>query len=212
VKHSAVDDDLVTMVYHELRAPLGLMASAARSASCDSEDQWVRSQCDVIGRTADRMLRVIAGVIEASRDTGDETDSIYLPLEIVQRIVGDLQSIGIKIESDIPAAATTSVARGSASRFEALVNSLLMSTLDHGLPGAPIGVRFDCRDGEFALQVENQKGKAPRHRGLGLGSQVCQKLASQLGLRLLSGETGNGTYLVTLCTSDYAPVPGSVLD
>lgn len=204
MNHSAVDDDLVTMVYHELRAPLGLMASAARSASCDSEDQWVRSQCDVIGRTAERMLRIVSGIIEASRDTMGESDSVYLPLEIVQRIVGDLQSIGVKVEFDIAGDTPTIVAGGSASRFEALVNSLLMNTLDHGQPGAPVTVRFCSDDARFTLQVENEVSDRKSHRGLGIGTTVCQRLSGQLGLQLRTGNFGESRFVATL-SNDCTP-------
>lgn len=175
-------DELVTMVYHELRAPLGLMASAARSASEDCDDEWVRAQCDVIGRTAERMLRVVAGVIESARPDGSDIEARYAPLDIATRLLGDLEGVGIQVERDFDLGLRDTIAPGSQSKFETLLHSLLMSTIDHGRPGYPVTVRFSFDGEHFQLEVENFKRNVKVHRGLGLGARCCALLADQLGL------------------------------
>ena len=191
---SATQDELVTMVYHELRAPLGLMASAARSASDDCQDEWVRAQCEVIGRTAERMLRVVAGVIESARPIGIDPDASYAPLDVLARLLGDLEAVGIQVERDYDLGDDSVLARGSLAKFETLLHSLLMSTIDHGRPGYPVTVRFSLVAGRVLLEVENYKRNVKVHRGLGLGARCCALLAEQLGLEFLAEDVDSDRY------------------
>lgn len=191
---STTQDDLVTMVYHELRAPLGLMASAARSASDDCQDEWVRAQCEVIGRTAERMLRVVAGVIESARPVGIDAASHYAPLEIIIRLLGDLEAVGVQVDREYDLDHGSRLANGSQAKFETLVHSLLMSTIDHGRPGYAVTVRFSVVADRFQLEVENYKRNVRVHRGLGLGARCCALLAEQLGFEFLTEDVDADRY------------------
>ena len=89
--------DPVTLAYHELRAPLGLVATAARSAAADCEDESLRKRCEMIVRAAERMLRTaqsVMSLVEGSQPA--ESQRITLS-EVVERLADDARALGFPV-------------------------------------------------------------------------------------------------------------------
>ena len=72
--------DPLTLMYHELRAPLGLVATAARSMAAKTQTTTTSvSRCEMIVRAAERMLRTPPRwfAISHARPAGPDSESFY---------------------------------------------------------------------------------------------------------------------------------------
>jgi signal transduction histidine kinase len=181
--------DPFTLAYHELRSPLGLLATAARSMVEDSTEQAIRDRCAVIVRTVERMLRTTEQVFGVARTAGDETPTRFLPSVVLAGLIRDMD-LAASVELHIEPDAGQSAVFGSRGAFEALAQSLLNNAVDHGEPGAPITVELTREDGELTLSVKNRVTAVRRHNGLGVGLYLCRRLADQLGGDLSAGLEG----------------------
>ncbi|MGH2610983.1 MAG: sensor histidine kinase, partial [Tepidiformaceae bacterium] len=125
--------DPVALVVHELRSPLGYMATAAHLLAEESAEADVRTRCDVIERTARRMLRVTESVLEAAGVLASNVrPQRYSPAEVAAQVVDDARGLGIDIELAVQHPAASGVAWGVSAQLETLLQSLLNNALDHG--------------------------------------------------------------------------------
>lgn len=173
--------DPMALVYHELRAPLGLVATAARAAAEDAPDAELRSRCEVIVRTAERMLRTAEAVTRAA--SGIEEDSsgaAFLPAAVVGDLVTTLRGLGVPLELSLPVDCLPPV-MGSAARFEALVHSMVTNAIDHGKPGVPVSLSVMPGSGGVVVEVRNAVADRDTHCGAGLGAIIVNALARGLG-------------------------------
>ena len=182
--------DPITMVYHELRGPLGLMATAARSAADECTDEALRARCEVIVRAAERMLRTAGHVIDLAHKSESACSELYDPAETIRATVSDLSEMSVPlILTSLPSEAPC-LAEGNVALLEALVQSLITNASDHSEPGTSIHVVLSERSGKLRVEVVNQRSSVRRHRGLGLGLYICQNLAGQLGASLTCDPCG----------------------
>lgn len=188
--------EIATLVYHELRAPLGLVVTAARAASGEDDPEELRRQCAIIQRTAERMLRTAAAVIESARATRSPEPAWFLPQAQLDSAVQDAAVSGMPVSLACDAGAANLEAYGSPAQFEALFHSLLANAMDHGDPAAGIAVATGIEDGRFIFAVRNAVAAHPRHRGLGVGTALCQQLAAALGGELCA-EQRDGDFIAT---------------
>lgn len=186
MKHVALDP--VALVYHELRAPLGLVATAAYSAIEEADNRAVRDRCEAIARSAERMLRTATQVLAAA--AAADTPSVrapFVPAEVVKGLAADLRALHVPVEARTTPAAEGTAVVGARERFEALIQSLLMNAVDHSDPGAPIAVAVEANDDAVTVTVENPLPTRRRHHGLSLGSYICARLAEALGAQFRAG-------------------------
>lgn len=188
--------DPATLAYHELRAPLGLMLTAAQSAAQECDDATVRSRCEVIVRTADRMLRVAQELFRLSGLRASEPE-LYLPGRVVAQVVNDLSELGLPVAVVRDEVGTAVRATGSLVTFEALVSSLITNANDHARPGTTIEVSLTSENGYLRADIENQAEAADRHRGLGAGRFIEAQLAAELGAGMFSRDD-SGRYTATI--------------
>lgn len=182
--------DPITIVYHELRAPLGLMATAARSAAEDCTDAALRARCEVIVRTAERMLRIAGHVMDIAQQTESQCSDRFDPAQIVRGTVADLNQMNVPVSLTELSASGECLCEGNAAQLEALVQSLLTNASDHAEPGTSIDVVMCERFGRLRVEFVNQRASRSCHRGLGLGMYICQNLAGRLGADLLCEPRG----------------------
>lgn len=169
------------MVYHELRSPLALMATAARSAAAESSDEYVRSRCESIVRAAERMLRTAAHIIDVAGASREVEQADFEPARVVADVVSDYRAMGTAIVLEI--ADHGGRAHGVEQHLEALLCSLLGNASDHGDASVPLHVIVQTAESRMRITVRNAIG-ASNHRGLGLGLYLGQQLASGLGATL----------------------------
>jgi signal transduction histidine kinase len=175
--------DPAALMYHELRAPLGLVATAARSVAGDVEDDDLRQRCEVIVRAAERMLRTAATVASLDAPPGAEERGTFAPVPVVSELVATLQGLGVPIECLLDAP-TGALAHGSAERFEALVHSTISNAIDHGAAGETITVEVRQAGGGITVEVSNAVARDDRHAGRGLGTIIAAALARGLDANL----------------------------
>jgi signal transduction histidine kinase len=185
-----------TLVYHELRSPLALVATMAQSAAADCEDEVLRSRCLSIVRAAERMLRTAGHLIQAATPEGtDAATGNFDPVRLLHAVAHDYRSLGVPVH--VYACIEGDVALdGVPENFETLICSLIGNATDHGDPTRPIvvGVRRD--QGTLEVTIANSIGNR-RHAGLGLGSYIAEHLAGQLGGELTVSRDGD-SYTRTL--------------
>lgn len=190
--------DPMALVYHELRAPLGLVATAARSMAEDMPDEELRSRCEVIVRAAERMLRTAEAVtsITAGLSGDDDGSESYSPIEILSDLVETLRGLDVPLEfcADTP---TTPAVAGSGARFEALVHSLITNAMDHGDPASPVRLAVGRSPGRVTVEVRNSLSERDTHRGGGLGMIIANALARGLGATL-TARAAEGEYVARI--------------
>jgi signal transduction histidine kinase len=196
--------DPSALVYHELRAPLGLVATAAQSMADEVDDDEVRERCRIIVRAAERMLRTAATVADLGSDSAGT--GVFRPGPLVEDVVQMLRGHGVRIDLYVRGAIDVPVA-GSAERFEALLHSLVSNALDHGEPGSTITVTLGAAPGGVTVDIANDIALRDTHRGSGLGLLIASALARGLGARLDSSEADDR--YVTRITLRPAPPMGS---
>ena len=86
------------MVLHELRGPLGLMATAARSAADDCQDADLRSRCEMIVRAAESMLRTTNQVFQLNRALQAETPERFSPAAVAAEITDTFRALGVLVQ------------------------------------------------------------------------------------------------------------------
>jgi signal transduction histidine kinase len=197
---NALAADPITLAYHELRAPLGLVATAARSLVEDSQDESVRDRCAVIARTAERMLRTSRQVVNVARTADTATVELYDPVQVLDDLCRDLHGFGVPIDVQATAHALGMQVFGPRASFEALVHSLIGNALDHSEPDGAVRAVVDVAADAVLVTISNAAGRR-RHEGLGVGTYLCRRLAEQLGSTVtteLDGETYRATVRLPL--------------
>ena len=192
-----VTADPTTLVLHELRAPLGLVATAARAAADDCTDDDIRKRCEMIVRAAERMLRTTHEVFQLNHAFRADHCEPYRPVEVAQDIVSTLRGLNVNVRLTASADAQAVESVGVRARFEALLHSLITNAIDHSDPAGEVIVVFARERGTAAVTVFNGVGASKRHLGLGLGAGLASQLADQLGATL-SRHCDGRTYRATV--------------
>lgn len=179
--------DPLTLAYHELRSPLGLVATMARSVAEESEDGALRQQCQTILRTVERMLRTTGQVLDMAREGEPGEAEWFTPFETIRDLIDDLSRFDVRITVFAAPGADRARAFAAAGLFETLVQSLLTNAVDHSDPGADIRVELETTEFGLTLSIVNPVASSQRHRGIGAGLYLCERIAKQLGGTLRAG-------------------------
>ena len=172
------------MVLHELRAPLGLMVSAARAAAEECGDGTAaRRHVEVIERTALRLLASAQQVLYAAIAERQPEGEPFEPFTVARDWLADSMSLGQRVQASVDGEARWLAGRGNAGQFVALLQSMLSNALDHGSRAEPIEVHLEAMDTHVSVALTNSIGER-RHKGLGVGSNVCERLADSLGAKV----------------------------
>lgn len=175
--------DPVTLAYHELRGPLALMVTIARSAADDCADDILRSRCLSIVRTAERMLRTAGEVMVVAETASRDETQQFAPADVAQKVVADYKSMDVMITFESPAVSQLEVS-AAAAQLEALLCSIIGNALDHGSKDHPVEVSVTESHRAVMIQVRNRMDRTRNHRGLGLGSYIGDRLARSLNAAL----------------------------
>ena len=91
--------DPLTVAYHELRSPLGLIVMQARAAAAEATEPGVRARCESIVRAAERMLRTAAEIFAAEQAAGSTVERTFAPVEVASGLITDLQGLSFGVMS-----------------------------------------------------------------------------------------------------------------
>ena len=181
--------DPLALAYHELRAPLGLVVTAARSAADEAPDEHTRQRCEIIVRAAERMLRTATRVLDLEH--ASDAPTAFAPAEVLDDVVVTLRGLDVAVSLHASAASRAARVDGPRETFESLVQSLLSNALDHGLPGSCIGVEMRATPDAVTVDVLNQIDPFDHHVGRGLGSHLTDDLAAELGAAVTTASAGD---------------------
>lgn len=175
--------DPVTLAYHELRSPLALMATMARSAAEDCSDEELRSRCLSMVQTAERMLRTASHVMLMADAAKSDEPCRFAPAEVVRKVVSDYRGMRVAVTLDVSPTVASDVF-GAPGQLEALLCSVMGNALDHGNPNVPLRISVSEGSNSVRIQVRNAMGRSRTHKGLGLGSYIGDRLARALNASL----------------------------
>ncbi len=192
---NALTLDPVTLAYHELRSPLGLVATAMRAMAEDSVDEALRHQVELVMRTVERMLRTTERVFVMARGGVAEEAQWYIPAEVAAVAGAELAAAGLPIE--VIDGGERARHFGSRGICETLVHSLLSNACDHHDPHTPVRLVLTADGSIPVITVTNRIGTRGRHNGLGVGSYLAQRLAEQAGASVTSDQDG-ASFRVTI--------------
>ncbi len=199
----------VALVVHELRRPLGYLATAAQLMGEEAAEDDIRSRCERMERTARRMLRMTETVLDATAViASQETARGYSPGEVAAQLADDARGLGLPLRLEIEPGAGGAVAFGRRGQFETLLQSLLNNAVDHGSAGSDVVLRVSAGSQEVCIDIENEVGAPNGHRGLGLGLLLCRRLADLCGAQL-EAATGAGWYRATIRLALSDPDPAT---
>lgn len=198
----------MTLVYHELRGPLGLMATAARSAAEDCTDDALRARCEVIVRAAERMLRTAGHLLELAHEAQSESEQLFDPAACVRATISHFRDLAVPVLIVDDRADSHCLTSGIPAQLEALIQSLINNALDHAEPGTPIRVGIEHPAGELRIEISNRRSIVRRHRGLGLGLYICENLSARLGASIDCVPAGHD--FVTVVTLPLVAEPVAV--
>ena len=178
------------MAYHELRSPLALMVTMARSAAEDCANDELRSRCLSIVRTAERMLRTAGQVMVVAETSLDDAADRFFPGDVVGKVIDDYRGMGVEIDFENSAAEALEVL-AAPGQLEALLCSIVGNALDHGSSQSPIRISVAETQHTVVIQVRNHVGRPRAHRGLGLGSYIGDQLARAINASLELSRSDN---------------------
>lgn len=202
-------DEFVTMVHHEVRAPLtavrgaiGLLNGGVAGELSDSARELV----DIAMRNSERMERLVGDILASRKLDSGRMDFQLLevaPMRLVEQAVeatsayGEQFDVGIVVEGDVGDARI----RVDPDRFIQVLNNVLSNAVRYSPSGEVVTVTVGCVDGlvrvavadrgpgiadDFKDRVFEKFARADdgswRHRsGTGLGMSISKAIMDELG-------------------------------
>ncbi|MCK9520951.1 MAG: hypothetical protein M0R74_18295 [Dehalococcoidia bacterium] len=198
--HEQVALPSLALALHELRGPLGFVASAARLMAGDAESQLLRDQCTRIERAATRMMVTARTVLSAAAEAPADTSECDLATSL-SAVVEDMRWMGFSVELSLPPGPLPVCS--AAEEFESLIASFLLNAGDHGDLAHPVKVTVHRGENALHVTIRNRCCAVPRHRGHGLGSLVVARLAARIGATVSAFER-DGWFTATVALPSAA--------
>jgi len=144
---------------------------------------------------AERMLRTAGHLMVVAEGSKATTLSTFDAREVVSSVVASYQEMGVMIDAKIEGCESF-LLDASPVQFEALLCSLLGNATDHGEDGN-VTLRAYLTESRCEIRIENEICRATKHRGLGLGTYIGNKLASEMSASIFTDRTED-TFVVTV--------------
>lgn len=209
-------DEFLAMVGHELRNPLGALASAARILDLKkpSSDQTMRARA-VIDRQIDQLSHLVDDLLDASRLTSAKMRLIRRSLDlsqVVKETIELLRARGLLDRHQLSFAGTQVWIHADETRIEQIVANLVGNALKFTPSGGTITVSV-CSDGAhaslvvkdtgvgipadvlpliFDLFVQGERSLDRSQGGLGIGLTVVRRLVDLHGGTVQADSDGPG--------------------
>jgi signal transduction histidine kinase/ActR/RegA family two-component response regulator len=165
-------DEFLAMLGHELRNPLGALASAVELLQLSGEkEEPARTAQEVIVRQVRHMTRLVDDLLEVSRVTNGKVNLSLQPLDLaqaVQDVVGDMRSGDRLGEHDVRVHASAVWIRADAARIDQVVANLVGNALKYTPEGGRIDIEVARRDGDAQLTVTDT--------GIGMSPELCARV------------------------------------
>jgi signal transduction histidine kinase len=225
-------EELLHVVSHDLRAPLGALVGQARALQRRAgADAFSAARVEAILRSASRMDAMIEDLVDTARQASHQLRLRVGPVdvgaylaELLERCAPQLEAGRVRLALE-PAGAPL-VALADPDRLERIVMNLLSNALKYSPPESPVELGASASGGWVTIRVADQgpgvpsedlphifdrfyRGKGTVARGgLGLGLYSVRILAEAQGatVRVEPGRLGGTVFQVALPSQ---PQPGS---
>jgi signal transduction histidine kinase/CheY-like chemotaxis protein len=209
-------DEFLAMLSHELRNPLGALASAAALLRvAPPAEPHAMAAVAAIGRQVEHMTRLVDDLLDVSRATSGKIHLNLQPRDlaaIVTSAVGAMRASGRLRDRDVTVDTTPVWVETDEIRLDQIVVNIVGNAVKYTGPGDRIAVRVYPSGGEAVLEVEDSGvGMAPdllprvfdlfvqgdrsldrRAGGLGLGLTLVKRLAELHGGHVAAESAGLG--------------------
>ena len=223
-------EDLLRIVSHDLRSPLGALSGQARILRTRAPDDWVAARADAILRASRRMDAMIQDLVDGARHQAGKlrlerkaVDVGAFLSELLARQDGALEVE--RVDLSVPPSPTRVWA--DPDRLDRILVNLLSNALKHSPPEGRVGLEVEPVGAWVVLAVVDRgPGVAPedrphlferyyrgrgeaRREGIGLGLHSTRLLVEAHGGRIRIDATpgGGATFRVSLPAAPERP-PG----
>jgi len=209
-------DEFLAMLGHELRNPLGALASAVRILDLEerSPDHVVRARA-VIGRQVDQLLHLVDDLLDASRVTSAKMRLSRRPLDLSQTVKATIEALrtrGIVDRHQLTFSGPQLWIDADETRIEQIVTNLVGNALKFTPPGGTIavsvrsegqhallavkdtgvGIPADVLPTIFDLFVQSERSLDRSQGGLGIGLTLVRRLVELHGGSVQATSDGAG--------------------
>jgi PAS domain S-box-containing protein len=208
-------DQFLAMLGHELRNPLGAIASAAGVLSLVDRDPRTAQPREIIARQAGHLARLVDDLLDVARLTSGRVELRYQAVDLgklVDQCVAVVRARGGGHIPRLSVSTVSAVVDADPVRLEQVVTNLLDNAVKYTPPSGEIGVTVTAEGGRGVLRVRDTgAGIAPEllprvfdlfvqadrsldrsKGGLGLGLTLVQRLVSLHGGRVSAHSEGLG--------------------
>jgi PAS domain S-box-containing protein len=230
---------LMAVVGHDLRNPIGAVMAGTALALRRVDDPQVRAQLERVNRSARRMERMVAQLLDVSRvrlGRGLQLERVPTDLgELVRQAVVETEfgfpdhRFDLRMEG-------ASAGEWDRDRLEQVLSNLLANACQHSEPGSTVTVRLSDAEGCVRVAVHNVGAPIPEDvlpnlfdaftgstssGGLGLGLYIARVIVRAHGgeIEVESSAPAGTTFTLTLpraapvpADADVGEVPGLVGD
>jgi signal transduction histidine kinase len=143
----ALKDEFVALVSHELRAPLTNVRASAELLLAKEEDPAKRDKLEIVGQEAERLARLVRGVLDAGRMRAGRFTVKPGPFDAADLVRASLARLGdedaARVRAKLPAEAPWVLA--DAERVGEVLDNLLDNALKYSPDGSKIEVTIQSK-------------------------------------------------------------------
>jgi signal transduction histidine kinase len=221
-------EDLLHVVSHDLRAPLGALVGQAKILRRRAEgDSFATARLDAVLRSASRMDDMIEDLVDSARKDSQQLRIEPVPVDVGTYLRELLDRNGPLLEADrirlIVDGVESPIALADVNRLERIILNLLSNALKYSPPDSPVELRAAASGAWVTISVIDHGPGIPREDlphvfdrfyrgkgtvargGLGMGLYIVRMLVEALGGRVRvepSPEGGTAFHVVLPAPQD----------
>jgi PAS domain S-box-containing protein len=164
-------DEFLAMLGHELRNPLGAIASAVSLLGLIERDPRTAQPLEIMGRQVKNLTRLVDDLLDVARLTSGRVDLQREPVDLgrlVEEAVSMLQAPGRNRGHQFSVATASTVVDADPVRLGQIVMNLLDNAVKYTPPDGQIGVTVTTEEGTAVLRV--------RDTGVGIVSELLPRV------------------------------------
>jgi signal transduction histidine kinase len=208
-------DEFLAMLGHELRNPLGAIASAAHVLDRVEEPGRLGQARAIIGRQVQHLARMVDDLLDVARVTTGKIALRLQPVDLadcVTTCVGGLVAARRLDGYDLQVRVEPVWVDADPARLEQIVTNLVQNAIKYTPAGGRIRVSVDAQDGDALLRVEDNGAGIPAdllprvfdlfvqgdrgldraHGGLGIGLTLVRRLVEMHDGKVDAASEGPG--------------------